>query len=128
MFLRGARAVTNATVRGLAALQNRFAGAIDERAVKEALRKEAEALAAEARAGAPAGLAQSVEIRDESRGTGIAYAIGTPDPAGPALEFGTVRTAASPWLLPVFRARRGVVNDVLRNAVQAAFRRIPSAF
>ena len=44
-------------------------------------------------------------------------------PCRPALEFGTVRKAASPWLLPVFRARRGVVNYVLRKAVQAAFRR-----
>ena len=115
--------MTKATVRGLAALQDRFAGGLDERAVKEALRKEAEALAAEARAEAPVGLAQSIEVRDESRGTRIAYAIGTPDPAGPALEFGTVRKAASPWLLPVFGAQRSVVNDVLRNAVQAAFRR-----
>jgi hypothetical protein len=41
--------VTNAKVRGLAALQNRFAGALDERAVKEALPDEAEALAAGAR-------------------------------------------------------------------------------
>ena len=115
--------MTNTTVRGLAALQDRFAGALDERAVRETLRRQAEALAAKARTQAPASVAQTVEVRDESRGTGIAYAIGTPDPAGPALEFGTVRKAASPWLLPVFRARRSVVNDVLRNAVQAAFRR-----
>ena len=50
--------MTNAKVRELAALQNRFAGALDERAVKEALRNEAEALAAGARVEAPAGLAR----------------------------------------------------------------------
>jgi hypothetical protein len=96
---------------------------VDAHALKERLRTEAEALATEARTGAPESLAQSIEVLDESRGTGIAYAIGTPDPAGRALEFGTVRRAAAPWLLPAFRARRSVVNDVLRNAVQAAFGR-----
>lgn len=117
--------MTAASVSGLAALRDRLATAIDARALKDALRKEADALAAEARAEAPAGLAGSVEVRDESRGTGIAYAKGTPDPAGHALEFGTVRQASSPWLLPLFQARRSVVNDVLRNAVQAALRRWP---
>jgi hypothetical protein len=115
--------VIGARIVGLAALQDRFAGALEEQAVKESLRKQAEAVAAEARAEAPAHLAQSIEVLDESRGADIAYAIGTADPAGHTLEFGTLRKTASPWLLPAFRARRGVVNDVLRNAVQAAFRR-----
>lgn len=117
--------MTAARIEGLAALQDRFAGALDERAVKEALRREAEALAVEARAEAPPGLADTVEIRDESRATRFAYAIGTPEPAGHAREFGTLRQRASPWLLPAFRARRNVVNDVLRKAVQAALRRSP---
>lgn len=112
-----------AAIRGLAALQDRLAGAVDARAVKATLRREAEALAAQARADAPQGLADTVEIIDESRGEGIAYAIGTPEPAGHALEFGTARKGPRPWLLPAFRARRNVVNDVLRNAVQAALRR-----
>ena len=46
---------------------------------------------------------------------------------GQALEFGTLRKGATPWLLPAFLARRGVVNDTLRNAVQAAFRRVVGA-
>ena len=116
-----------ARIAGLAALQDRFAGALDERRIKESLRQQAEAIAAEARAEAPAHFAQSIAVLDESRGTGIAYAIGTPDPAGRALEFGTLRKGATPWLLPAFRARRGVVNDTLRNAVQAAFRRVAGA-
>jgi hypothetical protein len=115
--------VTAAPLKGLAALQDRFAGAIDEGAVRDALRREAEALAAQARVEALPGLAGTVEIVDESRGTGIAYAIGTPAPEAHAIEFGTARQGPSPWLLPVFRARRNVVNDVLRKAVQAAFMR-----
>lgn len=115
--------MTAARLKGLAALQGRLAGAADALSVRQALREQAEAIAAEARAEAPRGLADTVEAIDESRGEGIAYAIGTPDPAGHALEFGTARRGPSPWLLPVFRARRNVVNDVLRNAVQAAFNR-----
>ncbi len=120
--------MTATRVKGLAVLQDRLAGSVDEGAVRDVLRREAEALAAQARAEAPRGLAETVEVRDDSRGGGIAYAVGTPHPAGHALEFGTLRRRAAPWLLPIFWARRNVVNDVLRNAVQAGFRRSGRAF
>jgi hypothetical protein len=53
---------------------------------EEAVRQEAETLAAEARGRAPGALGQSVEIRDESCGTRPAYAKGTPHPAGRHIE------------------------------------------
>lgn len=66
-------------------------------------------------------LGRSVEVvRDVSRGTMHAYAIGTPDPAGRYLEFGTARRPASPWLWPAFRARLPGIKHRLRKLAAAA--------
>ncbi|MGH6791716.1 MAG: HK97 gp10 family phage protein [Methyloceanibacter sp.] len=89
---------------------------------EEAVRQEAETLAAEARERAPGALGQSVEIRDVSRGSRPAYAIGTPHPAGRHLEFGTARRPTSPWLMPLFWARSPAVKNRLRNVVMAALK------
>ena len=110
------------TVKGLDALQRRLAAAADQGPLKAALRAEAEAIAAEARNAAPGELGQTVDVIDDSRETRLAYAIGTFEPAGRFLEFGTVRRPATPWLWPVFRARSPDVKHKLRKLVAAAFK------
>jgi len=89
---------------------------------EEAVRQEAETLAAEARGRAPGALGETIEIRDVSRGARPAYAIGTPHPAGRHLEFGTARRSASPWLMPLFWARSPATKNRLRNVVLAALK------
>src|ERR1700758_2398856 len=64
------------------------AGAPD--AFKVVLRQEGEAIAAEARREAPGDLARTIEVADTSQGETIAFAVGTPDPAGRAAELGTL--------------------------------------
>ena len=68
----------------------------------------------------PAELAQSIEVRDVSRGTTPAYTVGTSHLLGRILEFGTLRRPASPWLWPVFRARLPAIKDNLRKLASAA--------
>ncbi|MGV1013704.1 MAG: HK97 gp10 family phage protein [Methyloceanibacter sp.] len=114
--------MTAVTIRGLAALQQRLEGATAPEKFAQAVRQEAETLAAEARERAPGELGQSVEIRDVSRVSRPAYAIGTPHPAGRFLEFGTARRPASPWLMPLFWARSPSVKDRLRKVVLAALK------
>ncbi|MGA7456554.1 MAG: HK97 gp10 family phage protein [Methyloceanibacter sp.] len=112
--------MTAVTVKGLEALQRRLAAASAPEAVKATLREEAEAIAAEARARAPGKLANTIEIVDESRGLKPAYAVGTSDPAGRFIEFGTARRPATPWLWPAFRARSPGVKHRLAPAQAVA--------
>jgi HK97 gp10 family phage protein len=107
--------VTAVEIKGLDALRQRFEAAADPRRFKEAVRAEAEAIAAEARREAPGELGQSIEVKDASQGTTLAYTISTPDPLGRILEFGTLRRPASPWLWPIFRARLPAIKDRLRK-------------
>jgi hypothetical protein len=107
-------------IKGLDALRKRLEAAADPRRFKETLRAETEAMAAEARRQAPAELAQSIEVRDVSRGTTPAYTVGTSHPLGRILEFGTLRRPASRWLWPVFRARLPAIKDNLRKLASAA--------
>jgi HK97 gp10 family phage protein len=113
--------VSAVVVKGLDALQRRLAAAARSQPLKAALRAEAEAIAADARNAAPGELGQTVEVIDDSRETRLTYAIGTSDPAGRFLEFGTARRPATPWLWPVFRARSPAVKHKLRELIGAAF-------
>jgi hypothetical protein len=113
--------MTAITVKGLGALQRKLAAASAAEPIKDALRGEAEAIAAEARARAPSGLAGTIEVVDESRGLKPGYAIGTVEPAGRLIEFGTVRRAATPWLWPIFRARSHAVKHRLARLIATAF-------
>jgi hypothetical protein len=115
------------TVEGLTALRQRLAAAGNTAPLKETLRSEAEAIAEEARSAAPGDLGRSVEVVDVSLETRPAYAIGTQDPVGRFLEFGTVRRPASPWLLPVFRAHLPGLKDKLGKIVAAPLKRRAAA-
>jgi hypothetical protein len=102
-------------LKGLGDWQSRLASSRGSTAIEAALRREAEALAAEARAAAPSELDSAIDVADESRGTKLAFRIGTADPRGRVLEFGTLRLPAAPWLLPAFRGRVARIKDVLRK-------------
>ena len=114
--------MTAVVVNGLDALRRKFAKAAEPEAIRDVLRNEAEAIAAEARTRAPSELADTVEIVDESRGLKLAYAIGTTDPAGRFIELGTARRPATPWLWPVFRERSPGVKHRLATLIAAAFK------
>jgi hypothetical protein len=107
-------------IRGVTALRQRLEAAAASSPLKEALRGEAEVLAEEARDEAPGDLGRSIEIKDLSHGTRLAYAVGTPDPLARLFEHGSVRRPASPWLLPIFRARLPAVKHKLRKVVAAS--------
>ena len=106
-------------VKGLEALRARLAAAAAPEPFKKALREEAEALAAEARREAPPELAQTIEVKDVSQGERPGFSVGTADPAGRALELGTLKRPASPFLWPIFRARLPGIKDKLRKVAAA---------
>jgi hypothetical protein len=118
--------VTGVEVTGLAALRRRLEAASAPEAFKQALREEAEAIAAEARREAPGELARTIDVVDVSKGERLGFAIGTTDPAGLAAEFGTLKRPAMPWLWPIFRARLPAIKDRLRKLALAPLK-IPSA-
>ena len=120
--------MTAVEIRGLEALRRRLAAAAVPQAVKGTLQAEAEAIAEEARARAPGELGGTVEIIDQSRGMKPAYAIGTAQPAGRFIEFGTSRRPATPWLWPVFRARSPGVKHKLRKVLAATLKMPRAAF
>ena len=115
--------MTAVSIRGLARLRRRLGARDLSRETKEALRREAEAIAQEAARGAPGRLGQTVEVRDTSQGSRIAFEVGTSHRAGWFIEHGTVHRAAMPWLWPVLRARLPRVKQHLRNTVVATFKR-----
>ena len=77
-------------VTGLEAQRARLARAAAPEPFKKALREKAEALAVELHREAPAALAAGIEVKDVSRGDRLGFSVGTADPAGRALEFGTL--------------------------------------
>jgi hypothetical protein len=105
------------------ALRARLAQAAAPEPFKKALREEAEALAAEARREAPPELARTIEVRDVSKGERLGFSVGTADPAGRALEFGTLKRPASPWLWPIFRARSPGIKEKLRKVTTAPLKK-----
>lgn len=114
-------------IRGLDRLRKRFAalGAMED--LQPALRAEAEAVAAEAKArlterDPDSSLARSIKIMELTAGDQPAYAVGTDDPAGFFLEFGTSRSRASPWLVPALHARLPGINHAVRKVIAAALK------
>jgi hypothetical protein len=114
-------------IRGLEALNNRFAalGAMD--GIAPALRAEAESVAADARENLKGGgrtgdLAASVEVTGVRGGADSAFAVGTGEPAGFCLEFGTARMRAMPWLVPVLHPRLPGINHAVRKVIAAALK------
>lgn len=115
--------MTAVSIRGLEGLRRRLdAGRLPKR-VKDALRREAQALAGEAVRAAPGDLGPTVEVRDMSRGEKIAFAVGTPERAARFIEHGTVRRPAAPWFFPIFRARLPRVKQSLRNILVGSIKR-----
>jgi bacteriophage HK97-gp10 putative tail-component len=114
--------VTAVAIKGLAALQRRLALVPAPKELRRVVLQEAQAIAAEARNHAPGELGESVEVKDVSRGTRLAYAIGTPEPAGHYLEYGTARRHATPWLMPAFRGRLPRIKHALGRMVATALR------
>lgn len=112
--------MTAVTLKGLDALMRRFEGRGLAPAVETTLRREAEAIAAEAAENAPGRLGETIEITKESGGETPAFTVGTRHRAGWFLEHGTVRRPATPWLGPVFRARLPRVKQALTNTLRAA--------
>lgn len=112
-------------IRGLEALRQRLAGLGAVKGLEPALRAEAEAVAAAARAtlasrGSGSNLARSVQIIDLSQRDKPAFAIGTEAPEGRFLEFGTTRMRAFPWLSPALQAHSRGINQMLRKVLAAA--------
>ncbi len=112
---------------GLDHLRKRLAALRKPAGLEAALRAEAEAVAARARAalhddGADGRLAASVQIRDESQGDSFRYRVGTTRPEGWHREFGTARRGAAPWLGPALAAGLPAVNQALRKVLQGALK------
>jgi len=118
--------MTAVEVRGLAALRRKLEARGLPQALEDTARKEADAIAEDAARAAPGDLGRTVEVKDVNRGDRIAFAVGTPAPAGRFVEYGTVRQPASPWLWPVFRARLPRVKQSLRDSLRASFKRARS--
>ena len=114
-------------IRGLDGLRKRFAALGAMKGLQPALRAEAEAVAAEAKArlterDPDSSLARWIKIMELEAGDQPAYAVGTDDPAGFFLEFGTRRSRASPWLVPALHARLPGINHAVRNVIAAALK------
>jgi hypothetical protein len=92
-------------IRGVDRFQRSLAALGRLKDLSPALRAEAEAVAAEARGrltqrDPDSGLARSIKIIESGTEDQPAFAVGTDDPAGFFLEFGTARSRADPWLVP----------------------------
>jgi HK97 gp10 family phage protein len=114
-------------IRGLDALRKRFAALGAVKDLGPALRAEAEAVAEAAREtlrerGPQSQLARSIKIMELAGGDQPAFAVGTDDPAGFFLEFGTARRRAFPWLVPVLHGRLPAVNHAVRKVIAAALK------
>lgn len=114
-------------IRGLDAMRKRFAALGAVKDLGPALRAEAEAVADAARErlrerDPESQLAQSIKIMELEAGDHPAFAVGTEDPAGFFLEFGTARRRAFPWLVPALHARLPAVNHAVRKVIAAALK------
>jgi hypothetical protein len=114
-------------IRGGDSLGQRFAALGALKGLEPALRAEAEAVAEAARQNLRARnprsrLAQSIEIMELGTADQPAFAVGTDDPAGFFLEFGTARSRALPWLVPALHARLPSINQAVRKVIMAALK------
>ena len=114
-------------IRGLDGLRKRFANLGALKDLQPALRAEAEAVAEEAKArlterNPNSLLARSIKIMELGTEDQPAYAVGTDDPAGFFLEFGTSRMRASPWLVPALHTRLPGINHAVRKVIVAALK------
>jgi hypothetical protein len=114
-------------IRGLNAMRKRFAALGAVKSLGPALRAEAEAVADAARErlrerDPRSRLAQPVKIIELEAGDQSVFAVGTDNPAGFFLEFGTARRRAFPWLVPVLDARLPAVNHAVRKVIAAALK------
>jgi HK97 gp10 family phage protein len=114
-------------IRGLDGLRKRFAALGALKDLQPALRAEAEAVAAEAKARLTerdpnSRLARSIKIMELGTEGQPAYAVGTDEPAGFFLEFGTSRMRASPWLVPALHSRLPGINHAVRKVIAAALK------
>jgi hypothetical protein len=119
-------------IEGLDAWRRRLDALGEARDTGAALRTEAEAIAAAARASleereVSGELARSVEIIDESEPGRSRYAIGTADPAGWHLEHGTTRRRGRPWLGPAFRAGLPAINHAIRKMLAGTLKALGTA-
>ena len=116
--------MNEAKLSGLDNLRSRFARLAALSGLKPALRAEAEAVAREARARlstrGTGELARSIEVSDISDENADGFAVGTDDPAGFFVEFGTFRRAGNPWLLPGLHARLPRLKHNLRTLLADA--------
>jgi hypothetical protein len=114
-------------IRGLNAMRKRFAALGAVKSLGPALRAEAEAVADAARErlrerDPQSRLAQPVKIIELEAGDQSVFAVGTDNPAGFFLEFGTARGRAFPWLVPVLDARLPAVNHAVRKVIAASLK------
>ena len=114
-------------IRGLDAMRKRFAALGAVKNLGPALRGEAEAVADAARErlrerDPQSQLAQSIKIMELKGGDHPAFAVGTDEPTGFFLEFGTARRRAFPWLVPALHARLPAVNHAVRKVIAAALK------
>lgn len=114
-------------IAGLESLRRGLAGLGAMKGLQAALRAEAEAVAAAAKATLTArdpasNLARSIKIMDLGQKDKPAFAVGTEEPAGHFLEFGTTRIPAFPWLRPALHAQSSSVNHTLRKVIATALK------
>jgi hypothetical protein len=108
-------------------MRKRFAALGAVKSLGPALRAEAEAVADAARErlrerDPQRRLAQPVKIIELEAGDQSVFAVGTDNPAGFFLEFGTARRRAFPWLVPVLDARLPAVNHAVRKVSAASLK------
>ena len=102
-------------------MRNRFEAPGALKDLQPVHRVEAEAVAQEVKARPternPNSLrARSIEIMELGTEDQLAYAVGTDDPAGFVLEFGTSPKGASPWFFTVLQTRLPGINDGVRKS------------
>lgn len=94
-----------------------------ERATMDGVHEEAIRLQAEARESiGPSPLADSIVIEPLAAGRG--FSIGTAQPLGRLLEFGTQRMAARPWLFPAWQRSQESLDQRLAAWVSESVKRI----
>ncbi len=111
--------MTAVKIAGVEALRRSLEAAGAAEPFKSVLREEAEAIAAEARRAAPGNVAQSIVVEDVSESEKPGFAVGTPDAAGRAAEFGTLSRPATPWLWPIVEGRLPGLKDKLGKVASA---------
>ena len=111
---------------GLENLRTRFARLAALPSLKPALRDEAEAVARLARANlstrGTGELARSIDVAEMKTENLDGFRVGTDDPAGFFVEFGTFKRARNPWLSPVLHGRLPRLKHNLRRLLKNAMK------